>query len=330
MNEVLQRAKVQVSTAQPSKIQQLRSLAANPEEQAAYAMSLLNAKLGQEVVLAALQILQKHSFAPARPALLDLYAYYAAHGDTRDPSAFTRGAIMRALRLLVQPADLPFLVQATATYVFPPPAFKEEGAPLRSAALLALNEVDDNLARYHAVRLLANEHTDPMSGEPGVTAARLLGAQEESLPLYFYVMQDGARVVPEVVSECLTHLTTLPDALVPGILERFFAHTASLVLVGLFDLLLNHRTGPHGLEFLRTFLQDTLQLDVYQYLVSTIVASGRPALVTELVERARFEQRREKLTILCEAFTLLPPNPEISELLEQLQRRLAGTKQKKG
>jgi hypothetical protein len=219
-------------------------------------------------------------------------------------------------------------VQATETYVFPPPAFKEEGASLRSAALLALNEVDDHLARYHAVRLLANEHTDPMSGEPAVTAARLLGTQEEILPLYFYVMQDGARVVPEVISECLSHLTTLPDALIPGVLARFAANTSSLVLVGLFDLLLKHRTGPHGLEFLRTFLRNTLQLDVYQYLVSLIVASGRPPLVAELLDAAHFEQQREKLTILYDALTLLPPNPEIAELLAQLQRRLAQANRK--
>jgi len=315
--------------SQPTRIQQLRSLAKQPDEQAAYAVTLLNAKFGQEVVLAALQTLQKHAFPPARPALFDLYGYYTAHGETRDPSAFTRSAIMRALRPLVQPADVDFLVQATATYVFPPPRFEEEGAQLRSAALLALNEVDDHLARYHAVRLLANEHTDVMSGEPAVTAARLLGAQEEILPLYFYVMQDGAQVIPEVVSECLSQLVTLPDALIPGVQERFAASKANLILVGLFDLLLNHRTGPHGIEFLRTFLRETQQLDVYQYLVSTIVASGRAALVTELVDAAHFEQRREKVAILYEAFTLLPPNPEMNKVLEQLQSRLSQKKSKK-
>lgn len=52
-----------MSTEQPTKIQQLRSLATKPEEQAAYAASLLQIKFGQEVVLAALQILQKIPFA---------------------------------------------------------------------------------------------------------------------------------------------------------------------------------------------------------------------------------------------------------------------------
>ena len=312
-------------TAQPSKIQQLRGLAAQPEEQSAYAVTLLNAKFGQEVVLAVLQVLQKRSFPQARQALLTLYSYYTAH-EARDPSAFTRAAIMRALRQIVQPADTAFLVQATATYVFPPPSFKEEGAPLRSAALLALNEVDDTLARYHAVRLMANEHTDPMSGEPALTAARLLGTQEEVLPLYFYVMQDGARTYPEVVSESLRYLTTIPDALLPSILDRFATATSSLTLVGLFDLLLNHRTGPHALDFIRGFLHDTLQLDAYRYLVTILVASGRAQFVTELMQLANLERRREKIGILFDAFALLPPNPEITALLDQLNRRLTQAK----
>ena len=306
----------------PSKIQQLRSLAAQSQEQAAYAVTLLHMRYGAETVLAALQTLTKIEFDAARPALLTLFADYTAQGERRDPAAFFRAAILRALRPGVQPADVGLLTQATATYVFPPPAFKEEGAPLRSAALLALAEVDETLARYHAVRLLANEHTDPMSGEPALTAARLLAAQEEWLPLYFYAMQDGARVVPEVVADCLRQLTLLPAALLPGIIERFAAGTASMALVGLFDLLLNHRTGPHGLDFLRSFLRTTTEIDFYRYLVTTMVASGQERLLAELLDAARFEQKREKIAILSEALALLPPNPAIGEAIEQLRKRL--------
>lgn len=312
------------SKTQPSKIQQLRDLAPQPEAQSAYAATLLNAKLGQEAVLAALQVLQKRTFPQARPALLALYGYYTTH-ETRDPAAFTRAAILHALRHVVQPTDTAFLAQATATYVFPPPSFKEEGAALRSAALLALNEVDDTLARYHAVRLLANEHTDPMSGEPALTAVRLLGAQEEVLPLYFYVMQAGARTYPEVVSESLRYLTTIPDTLIPGLLERFATTPSSLTLVGLFDLLLNHRTGPHALDFIAGFLRDTLQFDVYRYLVTTLVASGRAQFVTELMRLANLERRREKISVLFDALALLPPSPEITTLLDQLNQRLTQT-----
>lgn len=317
-----------MSPPEPSKIQQLRGLVSTPEAQGRFAITLLNARHGTEVVLAALQVLTKNPLADARPALLALFAHYTARGETRDPSAFLRATIMRALRPVVQAADADLLAQATATTVFPPPAFKEEGALLRSAALLALAEVDENLARYHAVRLLANQYTDRMSGEPALIAARLLAAYEEVLPIYFYAMQASAHTVPEVVAECLRQLTRIPETLIPGIIEHFAPNPSSMALVGLFDLLLNHRSGPHGLDFLRKFLHDTLEMDFYRYLVTTMVAAGNEVLLAELMEAARFEARREKILILQEALALLPPKPEIVALIGQLKQRHQKAKQR--
>ena len=149
---------------------------------------------------------------------------------------------------------------------------------LRSAALAALNDLDDDLSRYHAVRLLANEHTDPMSGEPALTAAKVLAAHREILPLYFYVMQDGARTLPEVVSACLGNLTSLRADLLPELLSRFTEQGADrelseVILVGLFDLLLNHDEGPQALDYIATFLQTSDQLDAYRYLTVTMATS---------------------------------------------------------
>lgn len=324
-----------MSTSQPtlSPIQQLRSLAVDPPAQARFAITLLDVRKGQEAVFAALQILARTPLDEARPALHKLYDYYETHGKTRDPSAFIRGAILQALRQIVLPVDIPFLVHATETYVFPPPSFKEEGAPLRSAALVALAELDETLARYHAVRLLANEHTDPMSGEPALTAAQVLAAHEEMLPLYFYVMQDGARVVPEVVSECLRNLLTLPPDLIPGIIERYTPkleiEANQMILVGLFDLLLRHREGPYGWDFLRTFLQKSTQLDAYRYLAVTIPTLGKQTLLDLLLDAAQFEQQRAKLQILLDALALLPPNTQITTAIDSVKKRLAQPRNKK-
>jgi hypothetical protein len=236
-----------------------------------------------------------------------------------------RSAIVRALRAVVLPADVPRLAQVTAMYLFPPPEFREEGAMLRSAALAALNEVDDDLTRYHAVRLLANEHTDRMSGEPALTAAKVLATRGELLPLYFYVMQDGSRTVPEVVSACLGNLTTLRTDLLPDLLARFTADTgenapSEIVLVGLFDLLLNHAEGPQALDFLATFLQTSNQLDAYRYLVVTMATSGKPALIELLVAQAGATTSRDKAGLLLDALLLLPSNePAIKGLITELQ-----------
>jgi hypothetical protein len=309
-----------VPKSQAAQLQHLRHLADQPTEQARYAATLLNPRLGNELVISALQILTRRSHPAARPALLALYDHYAANnGKTRDPAANLRASVLRALRPLIEPADAELLVQAAETYVFPPPSFKEEGALLRSAALNALNEVEESLARYHAIRLLANEHTDPMSAEPALSAARLLATHGEWSVLYFYVSQDGARTLPEVLGECLRHLTRLPVALLPGLIARYAANPQAVVLVGLFDLLVFHQDGPQGLETLRTYLREGTDLDAYRYLVTILVSAGRPALLAELLAAARVERQPDKRLLLIDALTVLADNPTVAPVLAELQ-----------
>lgn len=306
--------------AQTAQVQQLRALADDPQAQAAFAMTLLDARQGSELILAALQTLTRSPWPPARPALLELYTYYSGRGQKFDPAAYLRAAILRAMREIMLPADIGFLAQVTETFVFPPPSFTEEGAMLRSAALLALAELDDTLARYHAVRLLANEHTDLMSGEPALTAAKVLATQDENLPLYFYVMQDGARVVPEVLSTCLSNLTTLRVDLLPGILTRYGDAKQEVVLVGLFDLLLNHREGVQGIDFITRFLQQSQHLDAYRYLVVTMVTSGKRDVIQYLLKASPVGLPKAKVAILREALTLVVDHePAVARFLEQLR-----------
>jgi hypothetical protein len=306
-------------------LQALRTLAGQPEEQAQLAVTLLDPKWGNEVILAALQSLRHNPPPAAHGALLRLYAHYEQKGNTRDPAANLRAAILRIFRPLAKPADLPLLLQAAETYVFPPPAFKEEGALLRSASLNALSEVDETLARFHAIRLLANEHTDPMSAEPALTAARLLAAYGEITPLYFYVMQDNARTLPEVLSEALRHLTTLPAALVPGLFARYHTSQAEVVLAGLFDLLLHHREGPHQLDFIRTFLRTSQQPDAYRYLATVLLTAGRPALLEELLAAAHSEADPTRLVILGDVLGLMADLPTINPILSEVKRRITRT-----
>jgi len=307
-------------------IQQLRDLATDPTAQAAHAATLLDLRHGVEVILAAVQILTRHPHAAARSALWALYQAYSGRHQQRDPAAYIRSAIVRALRDVVLPEDVAALAEVTETYIFPPPEFKEEGAMLRSAALAALNELDDDLARYHAVRLLANEHTDPMSGEPALTAAKVLAARGEILPLYFYVMQDGARTLPEVTSVCLGNLVSLRLDLLPALLTRFTAkageaETNEIILVGLFDLLINHDEGPQAIDFLEKFLQTSTQLDAYRYLVVTMAMSGNPRLTELLVEQAGATTSRDKAGLLLDGLQLLQRNdPAIKTLITELQQ----------
>lgn len=304
-------------------LQELRSLANQPAAQKQYAATLLDERLGIEVIMSALQVLGQDPPVAARPGLIALYQTYTHKGSRRDPAANLRANILRVLRPIVQPEDTPLLLQAAETYVFPPPARLEEGAALRSAALNALAEVDETLARYQALRLFANVHTDPMSGEPALSAARLLAAYEESSVLYFYVMQDLAQPVPEVLSEALRGLTRLPEACLPGLIERYSTSSHAVVLVGLFDLLLQHRSGPYGWDFIRTFLRTTQQVDAYQYLVTILLTQGREQGLAELLDAITVEADPARLTILELVLPLFATLPAIQNALQQVEERLA-------
>lgn len=53
-------------------------------------------------------------------------------------------------------------------------------------------------------------------------------------------------MLPELVSESLRNLTTLPEDLLPGIIDRYQEIPHDVILIGLFDLLLEHESVPHG------------------------------------------------------------------------------------
>jgi hypothetical protein len=261
-----------------SRLEQLRALRAMPAARAAYAATLLQSRYGLEVVRSALQALIDHPDAAARPALHTLYDYYAANGVTRDAGTYVRSMIVRALRPICIPADLPLLAGALTTYEFPPPAFQEEAALLRAGALVTLVEVDDMQARYHATRLLADPHTDRMSGQPALTAAGVLAAQGELLPLYFYVTQALDQMHAEVAAACLRGLGGLPPEALEPLPQHFADCVQPVILVGLIDLLLEHPELAAAQRALADLLLRVVDPDLYRYLATVLLVSHLPEL----------------------------------------------------
>lgn len=303
-----------------SEIRQLKQLADRPEEQAVLAASLLSPRRRRDVLQAALAVLARAAYAPARDAILGLYRHYAEQGEMRDPGCYMRRALLEAWRPLAKPDDVSLLLAAVNTYEFLPPDFREEAILLRAGALVILNELDETLARFHAARLLDDGYADPMSGEPALTAARVLASQDQSVALYAYAMRHGG-TLSDVVSECLRNLTDIPATLVPSLLAHYAESTDGIVLVGLFDLLLNHREGPLGRAFLDEYLLQGTDLDAYRYLAMTAIAHGDEMLIDTLLGAARVEQDPEKVVIMAEALALLS-TPESRELRAQLEARL--------
>src|SRR5262245_35031086 len=194
------------------RLQELRDLAAEPAAQAALAQTILATEKDVQAVRAAVEVLKAHPTPAARQVLRERFEHYAADGVRRDAGAYLRSAILQALRPIALPDDTPLLEQAATTYEFLPPGRSEEGALLRSAALLTLDAVDPARATLHCIRLLADPHTSRLSGEPAVTAVRVLAAEGNTGPLYYYALhQQGPQ--SDVLSECLKSLAGLPQSL---------------------------------------------------------------------------------------------------------------------
>jgi hypothetical protein len=308
-----------MSSQTNSSIQQLRALAGQADAQAKLAITLLSPRQPRDVLMAALDALRRHPMAEAREPLLALYAHIAASPEKRDPAGYLRRPLLDALRPVATPADLALLLAAVTTYERYPPDFQEEAGLVRAAGLIALSEVDEQLARYHAVRLLADlYHTDLMSGQPAMSAVNVLSAQGDTEALYLYAMLPDSARVGEVTAECLRSLVGVPATLLPPLLAHYADATDPVVLIGLFDLLLGHEEGVQGEEFIAGFLAQTDAVDMYRYLATTLVASGRPPLIALLIEAVRWETDPQKREAAHEALLLRADDPEIAEVVARL------------
>lgn len=307
-----------------AKLAHLQGLAADPAEGAAYATSLLSER-STRLLEAALAVLERAPNgalpADARAALRDLYERLDANGPRDDAGGTLRAAIVRLLRRLARPADADLFERAALTFEFQPPGREEVTAMLRATALAALNALDDDLGASYAARLLVDAYTSPMSGEPALTAARVLAAQGQWLPLYAYAAGDGRRQ-PEVLSECLRALTRLPAPLLADLVDRYIEGDDELALVGLFDLLFDHPDGEAHAARLAAFLGETRHYGAHRYLCALIVARRSEVLLPALIALAEEERDPHKWESLAEALSLLDGSGRGGRRVDAALRRL--------
>jgi hypothetical protein len=311
-------------TRQLAGLARLQELADAPAEQAAYARELLAGERSDQVLQAALQVLAEFPDPATRPLLLERYAAYDEDGVTRDPGGYVRAAILRTLRHVVQPGDIALLERGATTYEFLPPGRSEETWLLRSAALVALDEVDAELASYHAVRLLSDQYTSKMSGEPAVTAVRVLAAHAHFLPLYDYAtrypLAPAEARRPDVLAECLKALVSVPRSVLLELVELFRESQEEIVLVGLFDLIVGHRDGASCADVLGAFLRTTRHYHAYHYLATLIATSRRPNLLALLLSSAADERDPRKVGHLVEALSLVRGDKGVEEVMRKMGR----------
>jgi hypothetical protein len=266
-------------------------------------LRLLESARTPEQVEAALEAVPSND-PGIRPVLLRRYQAIATQEPRKDQGAAIRTALLKALRPCVQAEDAPLLEAALWTYEFMPNPGGERdevAGGLRGAALIALNDVDAPLAAFHAARLLIDPHTSRFSGEPALTAVRVLSQQDQALLLYEYAARGGGG---EVMAECLRALSSAPPSVVRRLVEGQLATRDEIALLGVIDLLIAHSDRSTFTPVLIDFLRATALLDVYRYGVHAMVAARRPDLIAELGTLAESERRQAQLAILREALGL--------------------------
>jgi hypothetical protein len=300
-------------------IQQLQNPESDQQEKQELAISLLRKKMRHDVLLAALKVLANEPPQEARPPLLDLYRYLAQNGVRRDPGTFVRGAILNALRSIARQEDTPLLLEAVQTYEFLPPSFSEEAVILRSSALVCLNEIEAETTSYHAARLLFDKYQGRMSGEPGTTAAHVLASRGETLPLYTYVIGAEGRKSEETSAEILRSLTAIPVSLISEIVHIVSERANPVEMIGLIDLLLTHEEGPLALDFLRDYLGEPADLDVYRYLIIAALMTRNDALIDAVCVAVAIPHVNPRRSILLEALEPFSDIPCVQEALHSLE-----------
>ncbi|MEA2684734.1 MAG: hypothetical protein QOK05_3062 [Chloroflexota bacterium] len=239
-----------------------------------------------------------------RAALLERYAALADDGARGDRGARLRTSLMLGLRGVARSVDAEVAEQGTYVYERSATSKWDVAGNLRGAALLLLSELDPQLALFHAARLLVDPETPEMSGEPAVTAVRVLRAHDQLLPIYMFL--GAARPgLGEVVGECLSAMVGAPGHIVRDLVDRYRDDDDDAVRAGLYDMLLARPDDPRAREAVEAFIREGRPDPVYAYVATSIVAARTMPLV-ELIREVAGTSSGLRERMLREALGFLP------------------------
>lgn len=265
----------------------------------AAAVKLMHTSRDLEIVRYAVEILREAESPGLRDDLIEKFTWCQEQPHKRDGGAFIRSAIIRALRPVSAPDDTAMFQQAMLTYEMDGPT--EVGADLRSAGLLAMNDVNPDLAANFAARFVLDSQFT-FSGEPATTAMALLASHNNLAPIFGVVSWGKGR--NDVLAEGLRNLTELPAELLPILVERYIESEDEQIILGLFELLLGHRTRDEWVNTIEKWFRTTTVMDLYGIVAIQVVASRSEILITMLRELRSNEFDRVRQSMLDQALEL--------------------------
>lgn len=265
-----------------AQVARLRMLVeANPAAALGLAIDLVERERVHRALEPALAVIERAAALEARPALRARYADLAEHGDRHDQDCALRVAIVKALAAVETREDADVAERAIATVQIRMGV--DVAQNLRAEGLLLLALLEPELTDYRAVELLNDPHMSTFSGEPAVTAVRVLAKRGHLLPIWVVARRSGT--APHLLAQAFASLG--PSAPKRLQLEALLDHLGTarargeegeaLALVAAEAIVLNELKDGYGavMELVRTTPNRSLR----EYLEATIRRSAARGLL---------------------------------------------------
>jgi hypothetical protein len=283
------------------KVDRLRALRSSPRALHDFAMEILAEEGSPELVKLALESLGEEIRPDDGPILRQIYNDFDVDGVKKDPGGNVRVEVLKALWHLRSGDDLALALRARNTSER---TLQANGEMIRAAGLALLGALDPSRGCLEAVLVLGRDDSHPltesshMTGEPALTAVRLLG-------------------------ETLRGLASLAFATLEPILVDLASREDDGLLVAVCDVLVELLPSPGLAPIVRKLLDSPSRGEVYEFLVSSIVASRRMDLIELVLESLPTEMSQKRLRSALEALRLAPRTPTVESAITELEARLA-------
>jgi hypothetical protein len=299
-------------------LERLRAVRSDPAAARAVAREILATTREPDALLAAVETLAAAPADADRPALRACYDTLSADPLRRDPGGTLRAQVLACLAAIPSRADLD-LAEAAATTV--ERTLHGTGELLRAAGLNLLALLEPDLAAARAAVALGSGDWDLMSGEPALTAARVLAALGHTEALLLVAISRDPSLPQEVRAAAIGGLAAIPPAVFPQLAQSVLALAGDLPVLALADLLLAGEPSPERVAILKELLATAESIELYASLVTAIVASRRSWALSALLESLPLEADPARRAAARDALQNAPPGEEVARALRALARR---------
>lgn len=256
-----------------------------------------------------------------RPALRDKFLLFEADSK-RDKAGMLRESITRLLVHIEHPDDADIYQLGVETYYLQP--IDDVAQNLRAVALAGLAPINPPLACLYATRFLGEPYTSVFNCEPALTAVDVLVASSQRLPIYQFLLRDGATMAQsargELTGKALESLgEDFPPNLYAALIELYQELDQPTATMGIINYI-TETLAETLYDQLETAILATRDLDLRRYGLVMMAAARDDALGERLLRMARMA-RRNDLPLYIEAVEICHL-PERAEMSEKLQKRL--------